>query len=60
MPLIPELIIAVLASARLGCIHNVVFGGYSVQALDTRIQDSKSKFVITADGGYRRGKITPL
>src|SRR5436190_133184 len=60
MPLVPELIIAVLACARLGCIHNVVFGGYSVIALETRIQNSKSKFVITADGGYRRGKIIPL
>lgn len=60
MPLVPELIIAVLACARLGCIHNVVFGGYSVTALEMRIQDSKSKFVITADGGYRRGKIIPL
>lgn len=60
MPLVPELIIAVLACARLGCIHNVVFGGYSVVALETRIKNSKSKFVITADAGYRRGKILPL
>lgn len=60
MPLIPELIIAVLACARLGVIHNVVFGGYSVQALESRIQDSKTKCVITADGGYRRGKVIPL
>jgi acetyl-CoA synthetase len=60
MPLIPELIIAVLACARLGVIHNVVFGGYSVQALESRIHDSKTKCVITADGGYRRGKLIPL
>lgn len=60
MPLIPELIIAVLACARLGIIHNVVFGGYSVKALEMRIQNSKSRVVITADGGYRRGKIIPL
>lgn len=60
MPLIPELIIGVLACARLGIIHNVVFGGYSVQALENRIQDSKTKYVITADGGYRRGKVIRL
>lgn len=60
MPLIPELIIAVLACARIGAIHNVVFGGYSVQALESRIQDSKSKLIITADGGYRRGVVIPL
>ncbi|WP_395498188.1 acetate--CoA ligase [Rickettsiella endosymbiont of Litargus connexus] len=60
MPLIPELIIAVLACARLGSIHNVVFGGYSVQALESRIQDSNSKLVITADAAYRRGKIIPI
>ncbi len=60
MPLIPELIIAVLACARLGAIHNVVFGGYSVQALEARLQDSKSKLVITADAGYRRGVMIPL
>lgn len=60
MPLVPELIIAVLACARIGAIHNVVFGGYSVQALENRIQDSKTKYVITADGGYRRGKVIQL
>jgi acetyl-CoA synthetase len=60
MPLIPELIIAVLACARIGAIHNVVFGGYSVQALESRLQDSKSKLVITADAGYRRGVMIPL
>lgn len=60
MPLIPELIIAVLACSRIGAIHNVVFGGYSVQALESRLQDSKSKLVITADAGYRRGVMIPL
>lgn len=60
MPLTPELIIAVLACARLGAIHNVVFAGYSVEALSSRIRDSKSKLVITADAGYRRGEMIPL
>lgn len=60
MPLLPELIIAVLACARIGAIHNVVFAGYSVQSLESRIRDSKSRVVVTADGGYRRGQIIPL
>lgn len=60
MPLVPELVIAVLACARIGAIHNVVFGGYSVQALEDRLRDSKSKLIITADAGYRRGKLIPL
>jgi acetyl-CoA synthetase len=60
MPLVPELIIAVLACARLGIIHNVVFAGYSAQALASRILDSKSKWLITANAGYRRGTIIPL
>lgn len=60
MPLVPELTIAVLACARIGIIHNVVFAGYSVQALESRIRDAKTKCVITADGSYRRGKVIPL
>lgn len=60
MPLIPELAIGVLACARIGAIHSVVFGGFSAQSLKDRIQDSQSKVLLTADGGYRRGKILPL
>ncbi len=57
---IPELIIAMLASARIGAIHSVVYGGFSVESLAERIEDSDSKVLITADGAYQRGKIVPL
>jgi len=60
MPLIPELAIAVLACARIGAIHSVVFGGFSATALKDRIVDSGSCVVVTADGGYRRGTVVPL
>ncbi len=60
MPMIPELAIAMLACARLGIIHSVVFGGFSAEALKTRIQDLEATIVITADGGYRRGREIPL
>ncbi|MEW6623777.1 MAG: acetate--CoA ligase [Bacillota bacterium] len=60
MPMIPELPIAMLACARIGAIHSVVFGGFSPNALQDRIKDCQSKLVITADGGYRRGAIIPL
>jgi acetyl-CoA synthetase len=60
LPMIPELPIAMLACARVGAVHSVIFGGFSSQALIDRIGDSKSKVLITADGGYRRGKIVPL
>jgi acetyl-CoA synthetase len=56
MPMVPELPIAMLACARLGIAHSVVFGGFSAEALKTRIQDLEAKAVITADGGWRRGK----
>jgi acetyl-CoA synthetase len=56
MPMIPELPIAMLACARLGIIHSVVFGGFSAEALKARIQDLDAELVITADGGWRRGK----
>jgi acetyl-CoA synthetase len=56
MPMIPELPVAMLACARLGIIHSVVFGGFSAEALKTRIQDLGAAVVITADGGWRRGK----
>src|SRR5581483_9467979 len=56
MPMVPELAIALLACARLGVIHSVVFGGFSAEALRARIQDLDARIVITADGGWRRGK----
>ena len=55
MPLIPEAIVAMLACARIGAIHSVVFGGFSADALLSRIQDADAKLVITADGGFRKG-----
>ena len=60
MPMIPELPIAMLACARIGAVHTVVFGGFSAEALRDRINDSQAKMVITADGGYRKGTIIPL
>ena len=60
MPMIPELPIAMLACARLGIAHSVVFGGFSAEALKTRIQDLDATLVVTADGGWRRGKVVPL
>ena len=55
MPLIPEAVVAMLACARIGAIHSVVFGGFSADALLSRIQDADAKLVITADGGFRKG-----
>ncbi|MEU3920596.1 AMP-binding protein, partial [Streptomyces sp. NPDC029004] len=60
MPMIPEAVIAMLACARVGAVHSVVFGGFSADALAARIQDADAKLVITADGGYRRGKDVAL
>lgn len=60
LPMVPELIIAMLSCARIGAIHTVVFSGFSATSIRDRIHDSKSKVVITADGGYRRGKIIEL
>ena len=60
MPMIPEAIVAMQAVARIGAIHSVVFGGFSAESLATRIQDAEAKVVITADGGFRKGKPTPL
>ena len=60
MPMVPELPIAMLACARLGVTHSVVFGGFSAEALKTRILDLDATLVITADGGYRRGKTVRL
>jgi acetyl-CoA synthetase len=60
LPMVPELPIAMLSCARVGAIHNVVFSGFSSQALVNRINDSESKIIITADGSYRRGKLLEL
>jgi acetyl-CoA synthetase len=60
LPMVPELPIAMLACSRIGAIHSVVFSGFSAQALSDRIYDSKSKIIITADGGFRRGKVLEL
>ena len=60
LPMTPELPIAMLACARIGAPHSVVFGGFSAESLRDRINDSASKLLITADGGYRRGGIVPL
>ncbi|HZB15770.1 MAG TPA: acetate--CoA ligase [Nitrososphaeraceae archaeon] len=60
LPMIPQLAIAMLACSRIGAIHTVVFSGFSAQALADRANDSKSKIIITADGGYRRGKLIQL
>ncbi len=60
MPMIPELPVAMLACARLGITHSVVFAGFSAEALKTRILDLDAGLVVTADGGWRRGKVVPL
>jgi acetyl-CoA synthetase len=60
MPLIPEAVIAMLAVARIGAIHSVVFGGFSAESLRARIEDAEASLVITADGGWRKGSVFPL
>jgi acetyl-CoA synthetase len=60
MPMIPETIVAMLACARIGAVHTVVFGGFSADALRSRIEDCDAKVVITADGGYRKGSASAL
>ena len=60
LPLIPELAISMLACARIGAVHSVVFGGFSAESLRDRINDSTCKVLVTADGGWRRGQIVPL
>ncbi len=60
LPLIPELAISMLACARIGAVHSVVFGGFSAESLRDRINDSSCKVLITADGGWRRGQVVPL
>src|SRR3989344_8876940 len=58
--MIPELATAMLACTRIGAIHNIVFGGFSATSLKDRILDSECKLLVTADGGFRNGKIVPL
>ncbi|NCA07793.1 MAG: acetate--CoA ligase [Micrococcales bacterium] len=60
MPMIPETVIAILAVARIGAVHSVVFGGFSSDSLRSRIDDAQAKLVITADGGFRKGRAHPL
>ena len=60
LPMVPEAVIAMLACARIGAIHSVVFGGFSPESLRDRINDAKAKVLVTADAGYRRGQIVPL
>ena len=60
LPMIPEAVIAMLACARVGAIHTVIFGGFSAESIKDRINDCKAKLVITADGGFRRGKVIEL
>src|SRR3954454_15928146 len=60
MPMIPEAVVAMLACARIGAPHSVIFGGFSSQAIADRVEDAKSEIIITADGGWRRGQPVPL
>jgi acetyl-CoA synthetase len=60
LPMIPEAIIAMQAVARIGAVHSVIFGGFSAESLASRIEDAQAKLVITADGGYRKGKASAL
>ncbi|HKT80810.1 MAG TPA: acetate--CoA ligase [Vicinamibacterales bacterium] len=60
LPLVPELVVALLACARIGAVHSVVFGGFSADSLRDRINDAQAKVLVTADGGYRRGQIVAL
>ena len=60
MPMVPELAIAMLACARIGAPHSIIFGGFSATAISDRVEDADSKIVITADGGWRRGTVVPL
>ncbi|RMD66307.1 MAG: acetyl-coenzyme A synthetase, partial [Planctomycetota bacterium] len=60
MPMVPELAVAMLACARIGAAHSVVFGGFSASAIADRLLDASSRVVLTADGGWRRGGVVPL
>ncbi len=60
LPMVPELAVAMLACARLGIVHSVIFGGFSADAIRDRVQDAGARAIIAADGGWRRGKVIPL
>jgi len=60
LPMVPELIISIMACSRIGAIHTIIFSGFSAQSIKDRVVDSQSKLIITADGGYRRGGIVKL
>ena len=60
MGMVPELVIAMLACARIGCPHSVIFGGFSSQAIADRVVDANSRIILTCDGAWRRGKVVPL
>ncbi len=60
LPMIPEAVVAMLAVARIGAVHSVIFGGFSADSLRSRIDDAEAKLVITADGGWRKNKVLPL
>jgi acetyl-CoA synthetase len=60
MPMIPELAVAMLACARIGAPHNIIFGGFSAEAVADRNNDAQARLIVTADGGWRRGKVVPL
>src|SRR5881398_3297906 len=60
MPMVPEAAVAMLACARIGAAHSVIFGGFSSQAIADRVEDAQSNIIITADGGFRRGQVVPL
>src|SRR3989442_13130393 len=60
LPMVPELPIAILACARIGAVHSVIFGGFSAKAIRDRVGDAESAVIVTADAGYRRGNLVPL
>ncbi len=60
LPMVPELVVAMLACARIGAAHSIIFGGFSAAAIRDRVADAQSKIIVTADGGWRRGKQVPL
>ena len=60
LPMIPEAVIAMLACARIGAVHSVIFGGFSSESVRDRVNDARARVLITADGGYRRGQMLPL
>lgn len=60
LPMIPEAVVSMLAIARIGAVHSVIFGGFSAESIRSRVEDANAKVVITADGGWRKGKVFPL